>query len=60
MTQATQKTALIIGATGSFGVHAVQALIKHGWAIRALARDPAAAAPSSAPGCRSNGPRATR
>ena len=39
----TQKTALIIGATGSFGVHAVQALIKHGWAIRALARDPAAA-----------------
>jgi len=39
-----QKTALIVGATGSFGVHAVQALIKHGWAIRALARDPAAAA----------------
>jgi nucleoside-diphosphate-sugar epimerase len=39
-----QKTALIIGATGSFGSHAVQALIKHGWAIRALARDPAAAA----------------
>jgi nucleoside-diphosphate-sugar epimerase len=37
------KTALIIGATGSFGAHAVQALIKHGWTIRALARDPAAA-----------------
>src|SRR5579871_4900984 len=38
------KTALIIGATGTFGAHAVQALLKHGWAIRALARDPAAAA----------------
>jgi nucleoside-diphosphate-sugar epimerase len=45
MTATTQpKTALIVGATGSFGVHAVQALIKHGWAIRALARDPAGAA----------------
>jgi nucleoside-diphosphate-sugar epimerase len=40
----TPRTALIIGATGSFGAHAVQALIKHGWNIRALARDPAAAA----------------
>ena len=39
----TQKTALIIGATGSFGAHAVQALIKHGWTIRALSRDPVAA-----------------
>jgi nucleoside-diphosphate-sugar epimerase len=38
------KTALIIGATGSFGAHAIQALIKHGWAIRALARDPVGAA----------------
>jgi nucleoside-diphosphate-sugar epimerase len=38
------KTALIIGATGSFGGHAAVALIKHGWRIRALARDPAAAA----------------
>jgi nucleoside-diphosphate-sugar epimerase len=44
MTDQTPKTALIIGATGSFGAHAVQALIKHGWAIRALARDPTAAA----------------
>jgi nucleoside-diphosphate-sugar epimerase len=43
MTPAT-KTALVIGVTGSFGAHAAQALIKHGWAIRALARDPAAAA----------------
>ena len=37
------KTALVIGATGSFGGHAVVALIKHGWRIRALARDPKAA-----------------
>ena len=37
------KTALVIGATGSFGGHAVAALLKHGWAIRALARDPDAA-----------------
>jgi nucleoside-diphosphate-sugar epimerase len=43
------KTALIVGATGSFGVHAAQALIKHGWAIRALARDPAAAAAKLGP-----------
>ena len=37
------RTALIIGAAGSFGAHATIALIKHGWTIRALARDPAAA-----------------
>ncbi len=37
------KTALVLGATGSFGAHATQALIKHGWTIRALARDPVAA-----------------
>ena len=37
------KTALVIGATGSFGGHAAVALIKHGWRIRALARDPKAA-----------------
>ena len=40
----TQRTALIIGATGSFGAHAVCALARRGWTIRALARDPAAAA----------------
>jgi nucleoside-diphosphate-sugar epimerase len=46
MTTSTQntKTALVLGATGSFGAHAVQALIKHGWTIRALARDPVGAA----------------
>lgn len=37
------RTALVIGATGSFGGHAAAALQKHGWTIRALARDPAAA-----------------
>jgi nucleoside-diphosphate-sugar epimerase len=45
MTFATpRKTALIIGATGSFGAHAAFALIKHGWRVRALARDPVGAA----------------
>jgi nucleoside-diphosphate-sugar epimerase len=38
------RTALVIGATGSFGLHAAEALIKHGWRVRALARDPAASA----------------
>jgi len=38
------RTALIIGATGSFGAHAAQALLKHGWTIRALTRNPEAAA----------------
>ena len=33
------RTALVIGATGSFGLHAAEALIKHGWRVRALARD---------------------
>jgi nucleoside-diphosphate-sugar epimerase len=37
------STALIIGATGSFGAHALVALQRHGSTIRALARDPAAA-----------------
>jgi nucleoside-diphosphate-sugar epimerase len=49
MTFLPTKTALVIGATGSFGAHAVQALIKHGWRIRALARDPAAAAQKLGP-----------
>jgi nucleoside-diphosphate-sugar epimerase len=43
MTHSREKTVLIIGATGSFGGHAAAALIKHGWTVRALARDPAAA-----------------
>ncbi len=48
MTQSTPSdapgTALIIGAGGSFGLHVTAALLKRGWTIRALARDPAAAA----------------
>jgi nucleoside-diphosphate-sugar epimerase len=43
MTQ-SPRTALIIGATGAFGLHAAEALLKHGWDVRALARNPAAAA----------------
>jgi nucleoside-diphosphate-sugar epimerase len=37
------KIALVIGATGSFGAHAAQALIKHGWSVRAMSRHPEAA-----------------
>ncbi len=39
----TARTALVIGATGSFGGHAAAALLRHGWRVRALARDPDAA-----------------
>jgi nucleoside-diphosphate-sugar epimerase len=46
---AQDRTALIIGATGLFGLHAAEALIKHGWRVRALARDPAAAAAKFGP-----------
>jgi nucleoside-diphosphate-sugar epimerase len=38
-----ERTALVIGATGSFGGHAAAALTHHGWTVRALARDPGAA-----------------
>lgn len=38
------KTALVIGITGSFGGHTAQALMKRGWRIRALARNPELAA----------------
>jgi nucleoside-diphosphate-sugar epimerase len=44
VTQSPPRTALIIGATGTFGLHAAEALLKHGWRVRALARDPAKAA----------------
>ena len=47
--QAAECTALIIGATGLFGLHAAEALIKHGWRVRALAREPAAAAAKLGP-----------
>jgi nucleoside-diphosphate-sugar epimerase len=43
------RTALIIGATGSFGAHAMCALARRGWTLKALARDPAAAARKTGP-----------
>lgn len=47
--QAARKTALVIGITGSFGGHTAQALLKRGWHIRALARNPEAAAQKAGP-----------
>lgn len=44
------RTALVIGATGSFGVHAAAALVRHGWTLKALARDPVAAQMKVGPG----------
>jgi nucleoside-diphosphate-sugar epimerase len=38
------RTALILGATGGIGGETADALARHGWAIRALARNPAAGA----------------
>ena len=49
MTPTSDKLALVIGATGSFGGHAAVALMRTGWRIRALARDPAAAALKAGP-----------
>ncbi|MEO8811491.1 MAG: NAD-dependent epimerase/dehydratase family protein [Caulobacteraceae bacterium] len=49
MTDPNAKTALIVGATGSFGAHAAAALLKRGWGVRALARDPDAAAAKAGP-----------
>ena len=43
------RIALVLGATGGFGGHTAQALIKRGWTVRALARDPAAAAAKAGP-----------
>ncbi len=40
----SDRTALVIGPNGSFGGHALVALLRHGWTVRALARDPEAAA----------------
>src|SRR6202451_388559 len=34
----TPRTALVLGATGGIGSEAAQALSRHGWKIRALAR----------------------
>lgn len=45
------RTALVLGAAGSFGAHAAEALVRRGWTIRALSRRPdrAAAAQPRAP-----------
>lgn len=37
---APQKTALVIGAAGAFGGETAQALLAHGWRVRALQRNP--------------------
>jgi hypothetical protein len=39
----TQKTALILGATGGIGGEVAASLSQHGWQINALHRDPASA-----------------
>lgn len=39
------QTALVLGATGGVGGAIAEALIRHGWSIRALARDPAKVRP---------------
>ena len=44
MTEKHQKTALIIGATGGIGGAVTRALASRGWKIRALNRNPGAAA----------------
>lgn len=40
----SDRTALIIGPNGTFGAHAMVALLRHGWTVKAMARDPEAAA----------------
>ncbi|MFZ3004995.1 MAG: NAD-dependent epimerase/dehydratase family protein [Phenylobacterium sp.] len=40
----SDKTALVIGATGSVGGEVAAALLAHGWRVRGLHRDPARAA----------------
>jgi nucleoside-diphosphate-sugar epimerase len=42
--QNTTRTALVIGATGSLGREAAAALLRRGWQVRALHRDPGKAA----------------
>lgn len=39
-----QKTALVLGATGGIGGALSDALLAHGWSVKALVRDPARAA----------------
>lgn len=44
----TEKTALVIGATGGIGGEAAAALLRRGWTVRGLNRDPASAAKRAA------------
>lgn len=44
-----QRTALVVGAAGGFGSATAQALLRHGWTVRALARRPAGPMPQDAP-----------
>ncbi|HEX4741742.1 MAG TPA: NmrA family NAD(P)-binding protein [Caulobacteraceae bacterium] len=46
---AEPRRALVLGATGAFGSHTVAALLKHGWRIRALTRDPETARRKTGP-----------
>jgi nucleoside-diphosphate-sugar epimerase len=43
-----EKTALVLGATGGVGGVIADALVRHGWQVRGLARDAAAAADKKA------------
>ena len=40
---ANEKLALVIGAAGGVGFETAKALVRHGWRVRALARDPSRA-----------------
>lgn len=51
MTDNSTRTALILGATGGIGGAIAAALLRHGWKIRALVRDPAKAASSGLTNC---------
>lgn len=43
------KTALVVGATGGIGGETVAALLRHGWRVVAMARDPARGRAKSGP-----------
>jgi nucleoside-diphosphate-sugar epimerase len=47
--QQARRTALVIGATGGLGFEAAKALLRHGWCVRVLVRNPAAAGARLAP-----------
>jgi nucleoside-diphosphate-sugar epimerase len=48
--QSSTQTALVIGITGSIGREMAAVLLRRGWRVRALHRDPATARLSGAPG----------